>query len=53
VITKNTEWLTEAQVAALHKLAAAKGWDKKSPQELGLLLWALFHYYALRLPHIS
>lgn len=34
---------------AVQKVAAVMGWDEYSTGDLGLMLWALFRYYARRL----
>jgi hypothetical protein len=34
---------------AIEAVATSFGWDKMSTHDLGLLLWALFRYYAGRL----
>jgi len=41
--------LTPAQKHALDRVAERFGWDKMSVEELGHLVWALFHYYVTRL----
>ena len=41
---------TEDQRAGIVKVAKAYGWDRKTNEELGLILWALFHYYVMRRP---
>lgn len=33
----------------ISRAATYFGWDKYSTKELGLLLWGLFRYYALRI----
>lgn len=38
-----------AQMAAVHVVAKDQGWDRLSGKRLGLLLWALFHYFAWRI----
>lgn len=35
--------------SAINALAEAEGWSQRSQHDLGLLLWALFRYYARRL----
>lgn len=34
---------------AVLRVAEANGWDTYSTHDLGLMLWALFRYYARRL----
>jgi hypothetical protein len=41
--------LSPEHIAALETLAKAQRWDKMSIEDLGVLLWALFHFYARRL----
>ena len=42
--------LSTNQKRALHIVAEAFGWDDMPIEKLGLILWACFHYYAMRLP---
>jgi hypothetical protein len=41
--------MTREQRRAVEVVAAAFGWDRMAAEDLGLLLWALFRYYVLRL----
>lgn len=43
-------FLSDDQQKALHIVAAAFGWDRMSLDKLGLIAWAAFHYYTMRLP---
>jgi hypothetical protein len=36
-------------VRAITRVAESQGWDERSTDDLGLMLWALFRYYAHRL----
>jgi hypothetical protein len=36
---------------AIYEVADSLGWDKQSTKNLGLMLWALFRYYADRAEH--
>src|SRR5258708_38347165 len=52
---QKTRWegslmLSTNQKRALHIVAEAFGWDDMPIEKLGLILWACFHYYAMRLP---
>ena len=40
--------MSKEQERAVDLVAKAFGWDALPTQELGLLLWALFRYYAKR-----
>lgn len=42
--------MTTEQIAALHKVAQAFGWDRMPLDQMRLVMWAAFHYYAQRLP---
>lgn len=33
---------------AVMRMAETEGWDKRTLREVGLLLWSLFRYYAIR-----
>ena len=37
-----------AQEHAINRVAKALGWDKQPVENLGLMLWCLFRYYARR-----
>jgi hypothetical protein len=41
--------MTDEQRDAVACVAEAFGWTSMSQDDLGLLLWALFRYYAMRL----
>ncbi len=41
--------LSPAHQSALEKLAKREGWEDMSLDDLGVLLWCLFHYYVGRL----
>lgn len=41
--------LTNGQRDALEKVVQAFGWDRMTVDQLGLMLWAAFHYYIRRL----
>jgi hypothetical protein len=43
------ERLSKAQVKAIGVLAEEEGWDRRSTEQIRLLLWCLFHYYVRRL----
>ena len=38
----------EQEKHGVQAVAEAFGWDKESTHDLGLMLWALFRYYAWR-----
>lgn len=38
----------EQEKSCVQSVAEAFGWDKESTHNLGLMLWALFRYYAWR-----
>lgn len=37
--------MTTEQIAALHKVAEAFGWDKMSDDDFFTLVWSAFHYW--------
>lgn len=41
--------MTDDQKRALEQVAASHGWDTMPLADLGVLTWAVFHYYAMRL----
>ena len=42
-------WLTKEQQAAIDHCAREFKWDQEPVETLGMMLWALFHYYVKRL----
>jgi hypothetical protein len=41
--------MTKDQRTAVLCLADSEGWNNRTVHEVGLLLWAIFRYYAIRL----
>lgn len=41
--------MSMAQRSAVLAVARAHGWDQMSVKDVGLLMWAAFHYYVMRL----
>ena len=42
-------WLNKEQSAAIETMAQEYGWNEQPVETLGMILWALFHYYVKRL----
>ena len=40
--------LTDEQHAALERVAKSFGWDKMPTEQVGVIMWCAFHYFALR-----
>jgi hypothetical protein len=45
--------MNEDQREAVLTVARVKEWDRLDLHQLGLLVWAVFHYYVLRLRELQ